>query len=275
MQRITQLVVARSSTSSSSRIATTSRRTGALKLPRSSQPYHATRRQLCAPQSPPAAPQPKGTRGGKPAGSPVGWVSLGLTMVVGGGVLAFYRSEKDRMLRERLEKIHGEGMPHIGGDFNLLDENNKRRSNEEFLGKYMLVYFGFTHCPDICPAELEKMASCLKVLDADPDVGPDKIQPIFITVDPKRDTVANIKSYTQEFHKRILALTGSHEEIKNVTKAYRVYFSIPDDAEEDYLVDHSIIIYLMGPDGKFVKFFGQMTPVEEMISEIKQTLSEK
>lgn len=101
------------------------------------------------------------------------------------------------------------------------------------------------------------------------------IQPLFITIDPKRDTQKQIKSYTDEFNPRILALTGSQEQIKKVCKAYRVYFSIPDDAEEDYLVDHSIIIYLMGKDGEFLKFFGQTSTVEEMISEIEASVKGK
>merc|ERR1719284_1766024 len=111
------------------------------------------------------------------------------------------------------------------------------------------------------------MASAISALDEMKDVGPDVIQPLFITIDPKRDTPKQIKENTKEFNPRILALTGAPEKIKEVTKAFRVYFSIPDDAGEDYLVDHSIIIYLMGKDGKFMKFFGQNSTVEEMIKE--------
>lgn len=166
-------------------------------------------------------------------------------------------------------------MPHIGGDFALIDPDGKTRTNQEFLGKFMLVYFGFTHCPDICPAELTKMASALDFLDKRKDVGLDTVQPIFITIDPKRDTQPVIKQYAEDFHHRILPLTGTIEEIKEVSKAYRVYFSIPDDAEEDYLVDHSIIIYLMGRDGKFVKFFGQTSTVEEMAQEIHEAVTGK
>jgi len=105
------------------------------------------------------------------------------------------------------------------------------------------------------------------------EVGPDVLQPLFITIDPKRDTTSQIKSYTNEFNPRILALTGPQTKIKEVTKAYRVYYSIPDDAGEDYLVDHSIIIYLMGRDGTFKKFFGQSSTVEEMVAEIRETVT--
>lgn len=224
------------------------------------------------PVSPPAPPQP---RGGKPAGSPVGWISLGLSTMVGGALLWFYSSEKERILRERQANVHGAGMPMIGGPFELLDGDGKTRTDKEFLGRYTLVYFGFTHCPDICPAELTKMANAVKILDADNEVGPEAIQPLFITIDPTRDTVKQIKSYTDEFNPRILALTGSNDKIKEVCKSYRVYFSIPEDAKQDYLVDHSIIIYLMSPEGKFVKFFGQTSSVEEMVAEIKASVTGK
>jgi len=190
-------------------------------------------------------------------------------------MLVFYNSEKERILRERTENVHGAGMPMIGGPFQLTDGDGKLRRDDEWRGKYMLMYFGFTHCPDICPAELTKMASALSALDKDPEVGPEQIQPVFITIDPKRDTPAHIREYVKEFHPRIVPLTGSQEQIKAVTKSYRVYFSIPDDAGEDYLVDHSIIIYLMGKDGKFVKFFGQSSSVEEMIAEIKEVVVQK
>jgi len=113
------------------------------------------------------------------------------------------------------------------------------------------------------------------ITDADKEVGPEAIQPLFITIDPTRDTVKQIKSYTDEFNPRILALTGTVEKIKEVCKSYRVYFSIPEDAKDDYLVDHSIIIYLMSPEGKFVKFFGQTSSVEEMVAEIKASVTGK
>lgn len=117
------------------------------------------------------------------------------------------------------------------------------------------------------------MASALKILDAMADVGPDLIQPLFITIDPKRDTPSQIKSYAKEFSDRLLPLTGSDEEIKSICKKYRVYYSAPEDADEDYLVDHSIIIYLMGKNGAFCKFFGQSSTVEEMVQEIHETVT--
>jgi len=220
-------------------------------------------------KTPAKAPQARS----KPAGSPLGWASLGLSALVGGAMLIFYKSEKERLLRERTEKVHGTGMPMIGGSFELIDGDGKQRQSDEFLGKFTLVYFGFTHCPDICPAELTKMASALKILDAMADVGPDLIQPLFITIDPKRDTPSQIKSYAKEFSDRLLPLTGSDEEIKSICKKYRVYYSAPEDADEDYLVDHSIIIYLMGKNGAFCKFFGQSSTVEEMVQEIHETVT--
>jgi protein SCO1/2 len=147
----------------------------------------------------------------------------------------------------------GVGEALVGGPFTLTDHNGKRVSDADFRGRYLLVAFGYTYCPDLCPAELQVMSAALDRL------GPagDTITPIFVTIDPARDTVEVLKQYMGNFHPRFVGLTGSEEEIAAVAKAYRVYYAKSKDASagDDYLMDHSTIIYLMGPDGKFVKHF--------------------
>ena len=123
------------------------------------------------------------------------------------------------------------------------------------------IYFGFSHCPDICPDELDKMAAAIDIIQAKE---PNALRSVFITCDPARDTPAVLRSYLAEFHPSLLGLTGTWEETKNVCKQYRVYFSTPPDlqaGEEDYLVDHSIYFYVMDPEGDFVECIGrQDTP---------------
>jgi protein SCO1/2 len=145
--------------------------------------------------------------------------------------------------------------PSIGGPFSLLDTAGKRWTDKDFHGKWIYIYFGFTNCPDICPEEMAKMTRLINHLDK--KVGKDFWQPIFITLDPKRDTPDKLKEYLSEFHPRILGLYGSLEEVENAARQYRVYFAVPDDqvmSENDYLVDHSIIMYLMDPEGKFCDY---------------------
>lgn len=126
----------------------------------------------------------------------------------------------------------------------------------------MLVYFGFTRCPDVCPEELDKMAA---VIEAVKNVGGDVMTPIFVTCDPHRDSPEQMRQYLSEYHDDIVGLTGSYDEIKAMCKAYRVYFSTPpnvDPKHDDYLVDHSLFMYLNDPAGEFVEVFGRNTPPE-------------
>lgn len=169
------------------------------------------------------------------------------------------------------------GKPKLGGPWTLYDaKTGKPVTSEDLKGKFQLIYFGFTYCPDICPEELEKQAA---VVDAVDKVFPGLVQPVFITVDPRRDTLAQTASYVSEFHKRLLGLTGSPNQIKKVTRMFRVYYNEgiktrSDDGEEDYLVDHSIIHYMMGPDNEFIDFYGKNLNIEEMTSKIVRSIRE-
>lgn len=129
------------------------------------------------------------------------------------------------------------GRPSIGGPFNLVDQHGKPFTDKDLLGKWALMYFGFTNCPDICPEELDKMAAVVDMIDK--ESGP-VITPVFVSVDPARDGVPQVAKYVEEFHPRLIGLTGDYDDVKQACKSYRVYFSTPPDAKatDDYLVDH-------------------------------------
>jgi protein SCO1/2 len=138
----------------------------------------------------------------------------------------------------------------VGGPFSLIDGNGKPVTDQTWRGKYMLVYFGYTYCPDVCPTTLSAVADALDKL------GPkaDRLQPLFITVDPKRDTPEVVKQYAAAFGPRIIGLTGSTPQIAAAAKAYRVYYAEhrTGPGPDDYSMDHSSVLYLMGPDGRFI-----------------------
>lgn len=183
----------------------------------------------------------------------LGFVWLSVSLAILSHRLRTERKRFDPRMR-KVRTFDQPGGPLIGGPFTLTDTNGKTVRNTDFLGKFMYIYFGFTNCPDICPAEMEKLSRTITQLDK--KVGKDKWVPLFITVDPYRDTPKVLKEYLSDFHPRIIGLTGSQEEIERVARSYRVYFAVPDESTNpnDYLVDHSIIMYLMSPEGKFLDY---------------------
>ncbi|MGH9807928.1 MAG: SCO family protein [Terriglobia bacterium] len=162
------------------------------------------------------------------------------------------------------------GKALIGGPFTLTDQNGKQVTDKDFRGRFMLVYFGFTFCPDVCPSALQVMAAALDKL------GPKaaKITPIFITIDPERDTPDKMAQYVQSFDPRLVGLTGTPEEIAAVTKEYRVYAKKVDDPKSTagYTMDHSSIIYVMGPDGSYRTHFTHTTNVDAMAARLAKML---
>jgi len=170
------------------------------------------------------------------------------------------------MERKRVaEAAKGVGKPKVGGPFELVDQHGKPFSDRDMKGKYALVYFGFSHCPDICPEELDKMARMIDLVREQTLPNEPALLPLFITCDPARDTPAVLDTYLSEFHKDIIGLTGTWEQIKQVCKLYRVYFSTPEGVKkgQDYLVDHSIYFYLMDPEGDFVEAIGRQHSPEQ------------
>jgi protein SCO1/2 len=138
----------------------------------------------------------------------------------------------------------------IGGPFALTDQNGKTVRDTDFAGKYRIVYFGYTYCPDVCPTDMAKIGQAMKQLDTDAPRIAQKVVPIFITIDPERDTPPVIKQFVANFHPRIVGLTGSPQAIAAVAKNYATYFKKqPPGPGGGYMVDHAAIAYLMGPDG--------------------------
>jgi len=188
--------------------------------------------------------------------------SAALFIATGGAMVLYFQYEKARLERKRIvEMSKGYGKPKVGGPFKLRDLNGKEFTEKDLLGKYTLIYFGFSHCPDICPDELDKMSLAIDIIQKQ---APNTLRSIFISCDPARDTPEVLRSYLAEFHPSLLGLTGTWQETKDVCKQYRVYFSTPPElkpGEEDYLVDHSIYFYVMDPEGDFVECIGrQDTP---------------
>lgn len=163
------------------------------------------------------------------------------------------------------------GKAAIGGSFNLINHNGNAVTDRDFLGNWTVVYFGFTHCPDICPDELQKLADAVDKIKEKTGI---EIVPVFISVDPERDTVEQVREYVKEFHPNLVGLTGNPDEIKKAARAFRVYYMKTEEEGSDYLVDHSIIMYLMDPNMDFLKFFGKNYDVDALtdgiIQEIKQ-----
>jgi len=198
------------------------------------------------------------------------WRSAVFTCVVAGGCLGYYdylkrRKESESRAVTRHERI---GTPRLGGSFELVDRKGETRTDEDLKGQYLLIYFGFTFCPDICPQEMEKQTRVIELLDK--ALG-QIATPVFISVDPKRDSPAQVDDYCKEFHPRLVGLTGTPEQVKSVSRAYRVYYNEGvKNSEKDYLIDHSIIHYFVGKNGKFIDFFGKNMTAQEMADKMRQ-----
>jgi cytochrome oxidase Cu insertion factor (SCO1/SenC/PrrC family) len=154
----------------------------------------------------------------------------------------------------------GTGTALVGGPFELVDQNGNVRKDSDFRGRYMLVYFGYNYCPDVCPTTLSNITTAMESLDAETA---SRIQPIYITVDPERDSVANMKTYASNFYPGLVALTGTPDQIASAARAYRVYYKKNGDGD-DYLVDHSSFIYLIGPDGSYLRHFSHDANPDEI-----------
>lgn len=152
----------------------------------------------------------------------------------------------------------------IGGEFELINHNNEVVTDKDFLGKYMIVYFGYTYCPDVCPMDLQIMADALRYLDTD-DL--QMLNPVFVSIDPERDTPDVMAEYISFFHDDLIGLTGSPEQVDTIKKAYRVYAAKADDSE-DYLVDHTAYTYLMDKEGKLLQHFNHGEDPEDMAAKM-------
>lgn len=191
-----------------------------------------------------------------------------------------------------IEEEEATGEAAIGGAFTLTDQLGRVRTDMDFRGKVMIVFFGFTHCPDICPVTVATLSSLMELLGDKAG----QVVPIFITVDPKRDTPEVMKEYLKNFDSRIVALTGSVKTIKDTADAYKAYYSMrfkkkdeddidttPEEAHagnhaahnadnSNYLMDHSGYIYVMDKEGRYVKHFPYNVSEQELADELKPFL---
>ena len=155
----------------------------------------------------------------------------------------------------------------IGGPFTLTGNAGKPRSDSEFRGKLMLIYFGYTYCPDICPTDLMTIAQAVDSLGA----AGEAVQPIFITIDPERDSVQRLAEYVSSFHPRFIGLTGTPDEIRRIALAYKVYYA-RNGSGEDYTIDHAGVTYLVGRDGQYLGFVPPQTTPERLAEVIRTQL---
>jgi cytochrome oxidase Cu insertion factor (SCO1/SenC/PrrC family) len=165
----------------------------------------------------------------------------------------------------------GSGIAAIGGPFTLIDHNGEERTDQDFRGRMMLIYFGFTYCPDVCPTALQIMSVAMDHLGKDAEA----VQPILITIDPARDTPPVLKEYLANFGDRFVGLTGSEEQIGAAARAYRVYYAKagqPAADEKDYMMDHSSIVFLMGRDGRYISHFTHNSYSEEIAETVRKHL---
>ena len=153
----------------------------------------------------------------------------------------------------------------IGGPFALVDHTGKARTDEDFRGKLLLIYFGYSYCPDVCPTDLQQIGLAVGRLG----IAGEAVQPLFITLDPERDTATHLADYVTLFHPRLIGLTGSAEQIRRVALAYKVYYAKYPPGSADYVVDHTSFIYLLDENGKYIGFFPPGTTADRMIEIIK------
>ena len=184
-------------------------------------------------------------------------VLIGLLLVLGIAVFALLQ------LEPRGKVTTQSGTPLIGGAFELTDHTGKNVTNKDYLGKFTLVYFGFTYCPDICPTELQHIAGALDIIG---EKRRKQLTPLFVTIDPERDTRELMASYVENFHPDIVGLVGTTEQINKMGKTYRVYFKkvVDKDSPDGYTMDHSALVFLMDKKGNYVRHFSYGTTPQKM-----------
>jgi cytochrome oxidase Cu insertion factor (SCO1/SenC/PrrC family) len=186
-----------------------------------------------------------------------------------GGLAAEERESGEQASAAQMmdDLMYGRGS--VGGPFTLTDPTGKRRSDSEFRGKLMIVYFGYTYCPDVCPTDLMAITQALDAL------GPaaEGVQPVFITVDPERDTKV-LAGYVGAFHHSLVGLTGSPEEIRKVANSYKAFYvKVPDERGGDYSIDHTGVIYLMGRNGEYLGFMPPQTSPDKLTEILRKYLA--
>jgi len=205
---------------------------------------------------------------------PVSWASLGLVAVAAATAVGYYQIERERRLESAMGKITSTGKPAIGGEWSLIDLDGNLVTNKSFEGKWTLLYFGFARCPDICPSEMVKVGQVLDTLAQSYPKLASNIKPIFVSVDPARDSLKALKEYAKDFHPEYVFLTGSPAQVQAMAKKYRVYVSKADETEDgDYLVDHSIVIYFHDDSGELSDCFTQSMRPSDVVEKIVEKMT--
>ena len=195
-------------------------------------------------------------------------------MLVGSGFGAQAGAETARAKDGARATIAGPEKGGVGGPFTLVDHNGRTVTDADFHGQYLLIYFGYTYCPDVCPTSLILMTDALERLGEDAE----GILPILITIDPERDTPEHLKAYVPHFHPRLVGLSGTTEQIASVSKAYKVYAEKVFEegwGVEEYFVYHSDVVYFMGPDGKYLDHFGSGTTPKIMTARMRAAMGKR
>jgi protein SCO1/2 len=194
---------------------------------------------------------------------------LALTLLTGGAAApAGAQNESGPSATELMDALMWGHQP-VDTSFALTDHNGKVRTHEEFRGKLLIVYFGYMFCPDVCPTDLQTIAHAIDQLGPEGDA----VQPLFVTVDPQRDTPEQLANYAPLFHPRLIGLTGSSADIRRVAHGYKVYFAkAPQARMSAYALDHSAFIYLVGPDGRYVGFLPPGTSPDRLVEVIRSHL---
>lgn len=191
-----------------------------------------------------------------------------LWLVAGGVALGLLAIGATSYVMHLDQKAENASVP-IGGPFELVDQDGRVVTEQDFAGRLMLVYFGYTFCPDVCPTSLQTMSVALEQLGEDAE----GVAFVFVTLDPQRDTVAQMKDYVSLFEPGPVGLTGTAEQVEAAAKEYRVYYRLHDEGgEQDYLVDHSSFVYLMDREGRYLAHFGHAATPDQMVEEIRQAL---
>lgn len=172
-------------------------------------------------------------------------------------------------MEEALGKVVSIGKPAIGAPWTLVNLEGQIVTEKTFAGKWILLYFGFARCPDICPSEMVKIARALDTLKVKHPALAEKLVPIFVSVDPARDSLVALKDYVKDFHPDFVFLTGAPEMVQKMAKSYRVYVSKADETEDgDYLVDHSIVVYFHDEKGELADVFTQSMKPSDIIEKV-------
>jgi len=251
-------------------------------------------------------PEGTGTIGFSTRG-PVTWPALGLVAIAAASAVSYYKIERERRLENAMGKIvssesgwspnpellarrqyvrtkwgwfpkedafGGAGKPAIGGPWSLVDLDGNLVTDESFKGKWTLLYFGFARCPDICPSEMVKIGKVMDILEKEHPKLRGQIQPIFVSIDPARDSLKALRDYAKDFHPSYVFLTGAPQQVQSMAKKYRVYMSKADETEDgDYLVDHSIVVYFHDETGDIADCFTQSMRPSDIVEKVVERMT--